>query len=838
MQIENPNNEKKPQPKEKAKGIIRRNEEIGDKIQNDSLSSKLEATVNTEEGGLKTANSSAQTVTAAQKYAAVQQLKAISEEKGKDGYSYMETEVGITTLEEDLPKKENTHIGMGAKHIGAEHLSLSQSGDVSKSSKMYAAQRYSRNLKQKPRVKSSPSGISNVINASEAGATEATETSADKGRIGRRVVQKKKKSNISGKVEKNEQLISRVNRDRTISKSAKRKNVNLKRGIQSLKSSSNGVVGAVSPVGITQKFRSLKTRYLGAIKSKIRRNQRITTASDFKSRILTSTGGKIKTSTAQSTRNNQGTRNSPSTQNKKITRQKRIYSVNLDGDLSKVKRLKIPGRKAIRIKRYFRKVGKFSKKTAQVISLIARGAAVPIIPVLKAGKKITSGGVSAIKQAAKNVDWRNTSDTGIESTKFLYRAAADTQTAIGTSRHIATGVQRSIKTGVRTTGRIAKTTSDVVRSIPGKTKQVAHTGRRIRTNAKLAARNVKRIATVYKRAGGKAAAKEVAKLTKKAAETAIKAAIETFKLIVHAVELIVSNLPVICIAIVIILTAVLLMQGIGAVVNSVAGIIDSTLNWIIPKPEQSTTEDISELLSEYSETIEEALQARKDYLLEDASSYLSEDDDFYAVRILGGGGDWITYSGGAGEATVKEILDKVEVDENEFYALLFVKLQKDYNLSDGDSNNDIYEIKFTEDDIKSFLRVYFETSVAKQDGLTCPGKNCHRETCEDISSCTNKGTATVPTFDEDGNQTGTKQVPYCKGHPYCDEEHKKSTVNFVKKDPAAIMTELGFTDEERGRVEIVQQLFAEVIIKDALGEGDDGTDGADDGAGEEVQNAA
>lgn len=813
MQIENSHNEKQQKPKEKPKGIIERNQEIGDKIQTDSLNSKLEATVNAAEGGLKTSNSAAKTMTATQKYAAVQQIKVAAKdaEKKSDDYSYMETNVGINASGEDLPQKETPHVGV-------QHSPRSDT--VSHETKgVYAAQRFTRSSKQKPKAKSNHS---EAFKTSEAVNDRASVVAEHKGKIGRRVVQGKQKPKISGKVEKKDQLLKRVNRSKTISKSSKKKVFNLKRGIQSL-TSAQAQNGGMAAVGITQKVRSLKTRYISAIKSKIRRNQKITAPNDSKSRIMTSTGGNLKTSVAQ---------------NKKNIRQKRVYSVKLDGDLSSVKRFKIPSKKAIRIKRYFRKVGKFSKKTAQVVSLIAHGVSVPVVPVLKAGKKIAGGGVNTLKQAAKNVNFQDTSDTGVESTKFLYKAAVDTQTAFDTSRHIATGVQRSIKTGVKTTGRVAKTTSDVVHSIPCKTKQIAHTGRRIRTNAKLAARNVKRVATVFKRSGGKAAAKEFAKMTQKATEIAVKAAIETFKLIVQAVELIVSNLPVICVAIVIILTAVLLMQGIGAVINSVAGIINSTLNWIIPKPEQSTTEDISELLSEYSETIDEALQSRKEYLLEDASSYLSEDDDFYAVRIAGSGGDWITYNGGAGAETVRDFLDKVEVDQNEFYALLFVKLQKDYNLSDGDTNNDIYEIKFTEDDIRSFLRVYFETSVAKEDGLSCPGKNCHRDTCEDISSCTNKGTATVPTFDEDGNQTGTKQVPYCKGHPYCDEEHKKSTVTFVRKDASVIMTELGFTDEERGRVEIVQQLFAEVIIKDALGEGDDGTDEGDGETGEEVQNAA
>ena len=91
---------------------------------------------------------------------------------------------------------------------------------------------------------------------------------------------------------------------------------------------------------------------------------------------------------------------------------------------------------------------------------------------------------------------------------------------------------------------------------------------------------------------------------------------------------------------------------------------------------------------------------------------MTEDDDFYDAITDNRRSYWIAYAGG--EPIVREILDTIEIDYAEFYALLYVYLQKERNVADGDGANDIYSFTFTDGDLNGFLSKYFDISYSER----------------------------------------------------------------------------------------------------------------------------
>ncbi len=762
MQINSKNNSEQPK---KLKGIIARNQEIGDKINNDTLGAKVENTVNhSTEMGLKT---------------------SISDKK----------ETSLPKNYVDVRRKKNdTH---NNTRINSPLISLNDNEVVNRSVQRVNYAR-SVNGRKAVNVKAKNHAKINKIESQE------------KSEIARNVAEKKKKVEIKSKISRKNTVINRkVNRNTEITSLVRRKVNNSKRKI---KSAPNLNSKRLNPADV-DKLRVIKKRYNSAIKNRVKRNITITKrrnrAIQAQKKSVLQTGQLRK------------------------PRLIKIYTVRVVGNIKAVRKIKLSqkvykaifGKLRLKILKN-RKIRKLIRKAAHGVRIakvvskyMSYGIGTVSAPILKVGKKAVSLGSNSLNNAMKNVNYDDISDTGTEALKFMYKNASDTVTAIDTSRHIATGVKKTIRTGIKTTADIVKATPGAVRSIPGKVRQVARTGRKIKTNVKHAFKAVKHVVSALKKGGGKAAAKEMAKIARKTAEMVGKAALESFKLIARAVELIISNLPVILIAVAVVIVVILLIQGIGALVSAVSGSISSTVNWAFADYDASEPKNIYMLLAEYDKKLDDKITEEKQNKLDDATSFLTEDDDYYAVLTDKTSGDWIALAGGAGTTTANNMLSNgITLDKNEFYALLFVYLQKMSNEADGNDNYDVYEITFTAGEIDGFINKYFDISVSKASGLTCPGEDCHIKYCSGGGGCSNQGTEVVYKYDDKGNVIGSYTVTCCNGHPYCDNAHKKSSITFIKNSD--IMDDLDFTPEEKERVEIVEQMFEEVILGDVLGQGE------------------
>ncbi len=809
------NNKSNPEQSKKLKGIIARNQEIGDKINNDTLGSKIEASVKHSAGtGLKTSATAQKDISPAQKHATVQQLKS-----NHKNATHSNTENSIENSS-PLISKEDAGIKKNVQKIN------------------YVQNVKNTNRKKTINVKAKKSNKPDNI-------PSELQNKAD---LAKMAVQKKKKTEIKSKINRHNTVITKkVNRNTEITNSVKRKVISNRRKIKSTPNFTNKNTKINYAKTLAMRKRQVKYVQQRRIKTAVRAQQNHTNLTIYNNAVSKANPKTIRTRYNSAIKNRVKRNETISRKQNKIIHSRnrsglktgqvraprliKVRTIRVVGNLKAVRKIKLSKRiyKAIigklrlkllknsKFRKFLRKATKAVRIMKVVSGYVKYGVKEVASPILAVGKKAISLGADALNNAAKNVNYDDISDTGIESLKFMYKNASDAVSGVNTTRHIATGVNRTIRTGYKTAVKVAEATPGTIRSIPGKVRQVARTGRKIKTNAKRAVRTTKRIVGAFKKGGAKAAAKEAAKVAKKVADVARKATIEAFKLIVKAVELIISNLPVILIAVAVIIIAMLLIQGIGALVSAVSGTIEATLNWAFPEYESSEPLEIESLLKEYDKYLEEGLKKEREKRVDEASSYLTEDDDYYAVITNNGSLDWIPYSGGAGASTVMERLNSIEPDKTEFYALLFVYKQKINNEADGNGSDDIYDISFTSGDISGFINQYYDITITFESGLSCPGKNCHTDTCSDVSSCTNRGSQGVPVIDpETGEPTGEVVVVYyCKGHPYCDNEHKKSTITWVVN--SNVTDDLGFTQEEKERVDIVEQMFEDVILGDVMG---------------------
>ena len=414
-------------------------------------------------------------------------------------------------------------------------------------------------------------------------------------------------------------------------------------------------------------------------------------------------------------------------------------------------------------------------------------------------KATLRSGLNYINTKAKSINVEDTSDTGVEAAKMMYKTASE-------GRQLAT----SVKSGIKTSAKVAKNTYRVAREIPGKVRTIPKTARKVATAVKTAPNTAKKaVTTSAKKAAQNAkkmakqaqkAAKRTAEATKKAAQAAEKVAEVTFKAMAKAAAFFVTHLPIILIVSLVLIVVFLIVALASGMITVVSNTTVGGISYAIPGDENSKPEEIAEILDNYQNVIDNGMDQVKEQYISKANSFLTEDDDFYDAITANRRGYWITYAGG--EPTVREILDTVEIDYAEFYALLYVYMQKERNVADGDGANDIYSFTFTDADLIDFLYKYFDISYNEASGLDCPGQNCHIRFCEGCKT----GSTTVST--PEGPKTVTYK--YCPGHPYCDHEHKKATISITKN--TNVMDDLGFTDGEKQWKDLIEQLYSEYIM--------------------------
>lgn len=311
-------------------------------------------------------------------------------------------------------------------------------------------------------------------------------------------------------------------------------------------------------------------------------------------------------------------------------------------------------------------------------------------------------------------------------------------------------------------------------------------------------------------------AKKVKKNAQKATKslaTLIKTTIENAKRAVETIANVAIPFPIkliidIIIALIGLILIVALLINITTAPVGAMGSIVKDVNWVLPAG-SSKVEDIANLLDTYEGYARNAKDILVESLITRADTHLTEDDDYYAAISDG----WIEYQGGAGADTVRQIIDSYfdSIDLTDMYANLFVHLQNKMNIADGNGADDIYDINFTQNDFNDFLPIYMFNNVIFKSNLTCPGANCHTKYCTDLSGCGNKGTGQGTTTNPETGEEITYTYEYCKGHPYCDNLHKKSVIEFYVNPH--LHSQLGFDDTDKELVQVTLTLFQALLVE-------------------------
>ncbi|MBR1433236.1 hypothetical protein [Ruminococcus sp.] len=489
--------------------------------------------------------------------------------------------------------------------------------------------------------------------------------------------------------------------------------------------------------------------------------------------------------------------------NKKI---RVLTKVNFEGNIDDVKKTIKLDKKSYRKLRTHLRFKKLSNASASVLGKMINLSAVSL------PKATLRSGLNYINTKAKSVNTEDTSDTGIEASKYIYKTASE-------GKHLAT----SVKSGIQTSAKAAKATYKTVREIPGMVKNIPHTARKIATSvrtaphtaknavnktAKKAAQNVRKAAKQAQKA-----AQKTVETAKKAAQAAEKVAEVTFKAMAKATAFFVTHLPIILIVSLVLIVVFLVAAVVSGMTSAVTNIIVGGVGYVIPGVEESTPEQIAGILDNYQETINYHFSMWKEIQIDAANRFLTASDDYYAVNTDRDSKEWIPYTA-EGEETVRNDLADIEIDYAEYYALLYVYAQRQKNNSDGDSSNDIYSFTFSEAMLSNFLGLYFDLEYVEIENVECPLRNCQVEFCDGCKT----GTGTRTVTDAYGNtHEETYTYTYCPGHYYCDKHHKKARISITKN--LDVMDELGFSSEERQWKDLIEKLYDEYIMGYILNKG-------------------
>ncbi|MBP3854041.1 MAG: hypothetical protein IK990_00320 [Ruminiclostridium sp.] len=497
-----------------------------------------------------------------------------------------------------------------------------------------------------------------------------------------------------------------------------------------------------------------------------------------------------------------------------------LTKVSFEGNIDDLKKtIKLDKRSYRKLRSHLR-FKKLSKASASVLGKLISLSAVSL------PKATLRSGLNYINSKAKNVNIDDTSETGIESAKMMYRAGSEAKGVVSGVRHIATSVKKHIQTFANN----ARPAYSTGRSLYSKIQSVPMSGRNIATAVEISpytstnrpyryAGNVapktrevnlgaKRAAQNAKKAVKQAqkTAQKAVETTKKAAQAAEKVAEVTFKAIAKAATFFVTHLPIILIVSLVLIVLFLIVAVASGLISAVSDTTIAGVSYVFPN-EETTAEDVSNTIEEYKKLIDDKLKSTIEENIEKANAFLSADDDAYGaygspIKI-----DWIRYNGGSGEVIVRQVFDNMSIDYAEYFSLLYIYLQKQKNNSDGNNAKDIYSFTFTENDLMDFFEIYFDVSYFEETGVECPGRNCKTSFCTPPCS-TRTITTTIST--EDGPKTITQSIPYCPGHPYCDAHHNKASIEIAKS--SNIMDKLGFTQEEKDWEKMVEQLYDSYIM--------------------------
>lgn len=365
--------------------------------------------------------------------------------------------------------------------------------------------------------------------------------------------------------------------------------------------------------------------------------------------------------------------------------------------------------------------------------------------------KAADKGIEKTAQGVKNVS------KSLKSSRSIQTA----QKHSGINKTIHTAQKRTIQKTVKATGNVSK--------------------KSVKTSAK-AAKNAAK------------ATKTTAKTTVKTTKTASKTTAKIIGGIAKAVgSLIVSPAgPIILIIAAVVLLIVLIVSIISGAAGAVSGAtaaVVSPLNWIFGSSASSSTEDLKDAYEDYLDMATAAYKDIADYMEDTINDYSLDDND-----ILEFNGASITPAS-SGAYSVKTMLQDSadDIDWTYFIEVYYIYMQRTVDNPEL-TKEGMYEFMMSE---------YYSLETSEETGITCPTADCETDTywCISDDYCPDV------TYDEEDDITS------CPGHEYsyCPGNHKKVTITF--EVVPNILDVLGFTDEEKERLELglnlLDELFAE-----------------------------
>lgn len=298
----------------------------------------------------------------------------------------------------------------------------------------------------------------------------------------------------------------------------------------------------------------------------------------------------------------------------------------------------------------------------------------------------------------------------------------------------------------------------------------------------------------------KRSAKVAAKATKAAAKTTVKvtkAVVDTTSKIVSGIAKAIGALMstpagpiilVVLIAVIVLIILVSVLTNFSTGTTSAVAAIVSPLDWIFGNSASSSTEDLKDTYDDYLDMAAEAYKDLASSMEEKINDYSLDDND-----ILEFNGASITPASSAA-LSVKEMLQDSadDIDWTYFIEVYYIYMQRTVD-----------NPELTKDGMYSFMVSYYyslETSSTR--GITCPTSDCQSVTWYHPSG---KYCPDVEDYDEESD------TPSCAGHTvdFCPGNHRKVTINF--KAVPNILDVLGFTDEEKEKLELGLSLLDEIF---------------------------
>ena len=423
-------------------------------------------------------------------------------------------------------------------------------------------------------------------------------------------------------------------------------------------------------------------------------------------------------------------------------------------------------------------------------------------------------GAAKQKLLSQRPNVSKTDDTGTEAVKF----------GLQTADYGERGVKTAVNTGKKAVDKTRKLAKQVERRINKSTSKSMRRGlqKKVVRNSvtKRAGKAAKSAVKKTIKAVEKPARKAAVNAAKKAAQSAYKAAQVAVKAVSAAVAkvagLIASTMPYSLIVIGAIVLILLIFIMFGSMFGSIGGSVGGSGSWLVDDNTIQTPEEIYEGYKQFIEQAKEVVDTQVKDTLKGTVTAFCESDTATPRKMIeyhDKNNSRFFYPANGADTTINALIDQFGYDEYaDYLSLLFVLMTREKQQADGGQDGDIYDFDFTKEDFEEFIKTVNENTcrwgqtfmvktAVETTGNACPGENCR---VKYISGC-QCGSYT----DDNGNVHH-----FCKGHPYCEHDHTKLSVNlytikdYYNMDYDSIYN---FTDNEKARYEASKLIIQSML---------------------------